>query len=365
MSNSIQLGSIESQILSRVTSNLLEDEALLTQLAQVKAEGLQPTDHDMAFIESSLQSLAQQTEQGSLSLEKVAKGFVDIFRGVTKRLEFQQQNPPHEPLPHFFMIRDGEGNVRGYLMGTVHAIDPKAWKLLDQKMQKILKKCDRLFLEVANLNGVKEAELASIKKQLALVDTQELVAAFERYLNLFGKYPNQLPNPELKAFLQSLVKMTPVDQLLACVEKYLELTQKIAGPHASYSVDEYLHAKFSSQRKTVCSLEPFDVHMKFLEKTYTSENGNLDGLLNPSQPEEVQKVAETAMRVFWHSDTPIQCESAEDALRNGLFCKQILQDLTDNPTSRALYACGIAHLYDETGLINFLESQGYEVLKTV
>src|SRR5690348_15229064 len=130
MSNSIQLASLESQILSRVAGNLLEDETLLAQLAQVKREELQPTDQDMAFVESSLQSLAQQTEQGALSLEKVAKGFVDIFRGVAKSLEIQRQNPPHEPLPHFFMVRDCEGNVRGYLMGTVHAIDPKAWKLL-------------------------------------------------------------------------------------------------------------------------------------------------------------------------------------------------------------------------------------------
>jgi uncharacterized protein YbaP (TraB family) len=77
------------------------------------------------------------------------------------------------------MIRDREGNVRGYLMGTVHAIDPKAWKLLDRKIEKILKKCDRLFLEVADLEGVKGAELASIKRQLAHADPQELVSAYD------------------------------------------------------------------------------------------------------------------------------------------------------------------------------------------
>ncbi len=338
---------------------------LKAQFDLAQAEKVEPTEEDQAFMTSSLMSLCELIKQDNanlgISVDKCTQSMLDIFQTVanrmTVRLAEKEKNPPHEPLPHFFMIRDQKGNVRGYLLGTVHMLDASSKELLNKKMEKILKKCDRLFVEVKEMEQVKAAELSLVKKQLADVDPKELSAAAKRYLQIFAAHPEAITGQELEAFSQQLEKMNPLDALLECLKKYAQLCEKLNG-----TLDCCLYEKFARMQKKVSGLEPFEMHMRAIDKLASKQMDN-SNLLHPVDSIKSQ-LAPTIMQ-HWKADKPLGCNSPDDIERNDAFCKTIMSDLSTNPKSRALYACGFAHLYDQTGIIPFLESQGFEVLKTV
>lgn len=357
---------LEEQLIKSASDKLANGQ-LKAQIDLVKTSKMEPAEEDQEFIRSSVMSLSEMTKQDNaqlgVSVDKCAQGMLDIFQTVvnrlTKRMAEKEKNPPHEPIPHFFMIRDQNGNVRGYLLGTVHMLDTSSRNLLNKKMEKVLRKCDRLFVEVAEVEQIKAMELSLVKKQLADVDPQELTSARKRYLQLFAAHPEVISGQELEIFCQQLEKIGPLDAFLECLKKHAFLCDKLIG-----MIDNLLYEKFMTAQKKVYGLESVEMHMNAIGKLTSRQNG-YSSWLHPTNPAKAQEFASVVMQ-HWKADEPVGgCNDPNDIERNASFCKRIMSDLSTNPKSRALYACGFAHLYDETGIIPFLESKGFEVLKTV
>ncbi len=270
-----------------------------------------------------------------------------------------------QSLPHFFMIRDQQANVCGYIQGCENDLDAATRALLDQKMEKVLKKTDRIFVELIDADELDQDQFERLRPTFSQLDSSKIKDAVDRYWSVFASAKALGINMDVEVRKKELAELKPVDQLFDCIKLHRAVTGLANGActqeGAPYStMGYYLAHKFNNADKNLYELYSWKEHSARLNQDHKPEDF-VQGMLNPPSIEKCCKFTQETMK-DWMSDVRYK---TEDLHTSGCFALRILKDLKEKPNTKALYACSSTLLYDAGGVLPLLEKHGYELLKTV
>jgi len=272
---------------------------------------------------------------------------------------------PRQNLPHFYMIRDEQANVRGYIQGCENGLDAKSRALLDQKMEKVLRKTDRIFIELVDVHKVEDDQYEWLRPTFSQVSPDKISTAVQAYLKIFAEDKSVFTPTTCEVQKKVLAQMKPVDQLFTCVKLYRQIAAVVTGASTDdrapfLDMGHYLGFKFQAAQKDIYELYPSSQHSIRLKKDHKPEDC-LVGMLNTMPIEKWFKCNEMTM-CDWLSD---ERYTTQDLATSECFANRILKDLQENLKTKALYTCNSTLLYDVGGVLPLLRKQGFELLKTV
>ncbi|MEO0461811.1 MAG: TraB/GumN family protein [Pseudomonadota bacterium] len=258
-----------------------------------------------------------------------------------------------EPSPPLFAIEGADGTIKGWLMGTIHALpDGVRWRT--DAIEQVIEAADRVIVEVADPTS---DETRAVFAQLAATPNLPPLA--------------QRVAPSLRGDLLQLMKkagVTPGD--FRATETWaaaLSLAQAATPGSRSNSVDVAIIAQFPKDRVT--QLEGAATQLAIFDALEDADQrALLEGIVREAETvtqraHELDRAwltgdldaIETATGTGFLTDPQLRAALLTD--RNTAWAAQLAPDLAGE--TRPLIAVGAAHLPGPEGLISLLEGNGF------
>ncbi|KEO91384.1 hypothetical protein EH31_01600 [Erythrobacter longus] len=262
--------------------------------------------------------------------------------------------PPPNPL--FYELANADGEVEGWLLGTIHAL-PEGVSWRTAQIDRVVEEADFLAVEVASLgkgDTVRQAFL-ELSQSPGLRPIEDRVA------------------PDLRPDLDAMVaRLNTSRAILRSSEDWaaaIMLAQVDAPGDPQYGVDRALIAQFSDRE--VIGFETARTQLGIFDQLAPQDQRELlegtveDWAASKANPERLlrawlsgdEKTLEAATIEGIMADPELR-----DALlvqRNSSWMAQLAPKLNEMP--RPLIAVGAAHLVGPDGLVTMLKAQGYTV----
>lgn len=253
-----------------------------------------------------------------------------------------------------------DGELRGYLLGTVHSDDPRVLNFSSEFMD-ALKSCDRFAMELVP----NQPTLSRLLEYMHYQDGSTLVSRIgeERYLKLLAAAERYHLGPDQLSTMKVWAAM---------------MTVSIPPPENGLFMDLSLALQAAGHGLTVVGLETLDEQLSFLENM--PEDQQLI-LLDQALEEfdNLHAFYDELISAYVRSDldglqaqSDSQFEELPDEVEDYFFSKGIdarnlrMRDrLVDELGNGKVFAAvGALHLPGELGLIELLRGEGYAVAPT-
>jgi uncharacterized protein YbaP (TraB family) len=261
---------------------------------------------------------------------------------------------------HFYEIRDVEGKLRGYLLGTMHLMHRNLMHM-NEKILKAMAEADRLFVEIT-----------SSPQSSRKPSEEEINESLKLYASILSTHP--LKDTTWEKLQEKMALLGPMQALELCVQEYQYVRAHKNGSVDSSNVafstiDGWLVHQFSKNEKSVLNLETEETRLKQASKEVVDSvyEEYLKGILEPDLERDAQQALKGAQfwgsgEIAWRPNEKGTKQYQKSEKRSKHMGKVIHEDLMKDEKI-GFYACGSAHLYDGKGVIQHLRNQGLTVTR--
>ena len=257
--------------------------------------------------------------------------------------------------PFLYQVIDDKGQYV-YLLGTCHPGRPEI-KELDKVTEKALSDSDNIYLEVTM--DTKEYE----KYTPYLLENSIHELGYDDDLDqIIDEYPS----------LQELVGLFNLNAMALSSYVTADIMNDIDGS-ANNAIDEYIF-DYASKKNNFKEVEGLETQFKlFSDISKTSTKVLLDSMKNRK---EYVKASKAILDAYYDGDVEFfekdgELINSETSEEMKTYQKQMIDDRNVNMANTVIncinnqdqdfIGVGCRHLYGETGIIKYLEKQGYQV----
>lgn len=269
----------------------------------------------------------------------------------------------------FWEVRSPEGEVRGYLLGSVHALDKDFYPFRDE-IEDAFSESDVLAVEI-DMSGNKMNEAAAIMMKEAFYQGTETIKDHisEETYELLAKRVKELNLGDIDTYK----KYKP--WMLGTIIMGFELQNM--GLDYNHGVDKYFMDRASKNpRQKIVELESLDFQMKLFMGMSEKEAEMF--LLSMISEVDAMKTQLKALVAAWKQGdakqlndimnsqidkTPELKEFSKRLLddRNVGMAEKFMELMQKNKKKKYFVVVGAAHMVGETGVVRLLEAEGYTV----
>lgn len=308
----------------------------------------------MTFKSASAADRARQSGQAVLAFILVLMLLAIAACSEAQKTDEAEPYPPPNPL--FYELANADGEVEGWLLGTIHAL-PEGVSWRTAQIDRVVDEADVLAVEVAGLgqNDAVRQVFIELSQSPDLPPIEDRVAPALR--------------PDLDLMIARLNTSRAILRSSEDWAAAIMLAQVDAPGDPEYGVDRALMAQFSDRE--VIGFETARTQLGIFDQLAPQDQRELlegtveDWASSRTHPERLlrawlsgdEKTLEAATTEGIMADPELRDALLVD--RNANWMAQLGPMLKDAP--KPLIAVGTAHLVGPDGLVTMLEAQGYTV----